>query len=201
MPAPAWRSTCSMPCSDLAVKTTGERIMFMSSLGSTETAPAALACTLGIRARRQYRPAAARRRTETGAARRQARSAAARRQYHARLLARAGADRRGIRRGGLLQDRRCAEIRRPGRSGKGLLFDGRLAEDFKLATGTWVSVGPLRAAFIAHFAPLVRDVVLAGADRDEVTALGVSRSRRLPQSSRPASLRRLRPRRCLPIRA
>ena len=54
---------------------------------------------------------------------------------------------------------------------KGLLFDGRLAEDFKLATGTWVSVGPLRAAFIAHFAPLARDVVLAGPDRDEVTAL------------------------------
>ena len=54
---------------------------------------------------------------------------------------------------------------------KGLLFDGRLAEDFKLATGTWVSVGPLRAAFIAHFAPLVRDVVLAGADRDDIAAL------------------------------
>jgi feruloyl-CoA synthase len=52
-----------------------------------------------------------------------------------------------------------------------MLFDGRLAEDFKLATGTWVSVGPLRAAFIAHCAPLVRDVVLAGAERDEVTAL------------------------------
>ena len=59
----------------------------------------------------------------------------------------------------------------PADPAKGLLFDGRLAEDFKLATGTWVSVGPLRAAFIAHFAPLVRDVVLAGADRDEVTAL------------------------------
>ncbi len=55
--------------------------------------------------------------------------------------------------------------------GKGMLFDGRLAEDFKLATGTWVSVGPVRAAFIAHCAPLVRDVVLAGAERDEVTAL------------------------------
>ena len=54
---------------------------------------------------------------------------------------------------------------------KGLLFDGRLAEDFKLATGTWVSVGPLRAAFVAHCAPLVRDVVLAGPDRDEVAAL------------------------------
>ena len=59
----------------------------------------------------------------------------------------------------------------PADPAKGLLFDGRLAEDFKLATGTWVSVGPLRAAFIAHFAPLVRDVVLAGPDRDEVTAL------------------------------
>src|SRR4029077_14246959 len=45
---------------------------------------------------------------------------------------------------------------------KGLLFDGRIAEDFKLATGTWVSVGPLRMAFITHCAPLVRDVVLAG---------------------------------------
>jgi feruloyl-CoA synthase len=59
----------------------------------------------------------------------------------------------------------------PADPAKGMLFDGRLAEDFKLATGTWVSVGPLRAAFIAHCAPLVRDVVLAGAERDEVTAL------------------------------
>ena len=59
----------------------------------------------------------------------------------------------------------------PADPAKGLLFDGRIAEDFKLATGTWVSVGPLRAAFIAHFAPLVRDVVFAGADRDEVAAL------------------------------
>ena len=70
----------------------------------------------------------------------------------------------------------------PADPAKGLLFDGRLAEDFKLATGTWVSVGPLRAAFIAHCAPLVRDVVLAGADRDEVDGAGVSRSRRLPQA-------------------
>jgi feruloyl-CoA synthase len=59
----------------------------------------------------------------------------------------------------------------PSRPEKGLLFDGRLAEDFKLATGTWVSVGPLRVATIAHFAPYVRDVVIAGADRDFLTAL------------------------------
>ena len=55
--------------------------------------------------------------------------------------------------------------------GEGLLFRGRIAEDFKLATGTWVHVGPLRARFIAHFAPLVRDVVIAGEGRSEVGAL------------------------------
>jgi feruloyl-CoA synthase len=59
----------------------------------------------------------------------------------------------------------------PARPEKGLLFDGRIAEDFKLATGTWVSVGPLRAAFIAHCAPFVKDVVIAGADRDFISVL------------------------------
>ena len=53
----------------------------------------------------------------------------------------------------------------------GLLFRGRIAEDFKLATGTWVQVGPLRARFIAHFAPWVRDVVIAGEGRNELAAL------------------------------
>jgi feruloyl-CoA synthase len=54
---------------------------------------------------------------------------------------------------------------------KGFLFDGRFSEDFKLSTGTWVSVGPLRAKIMAHFAPLVRDVVVAGHDRDDVRML------------------------------
>jgi feruloyl-CoA synthase len=54
---------------------------------------------------------------------------------------------------------------------KGLLFDGRLSEDFKLANGTWVSVGPLRARIIARCSPFVRDVVIAGLDRDFVSAL------------------------------
>jgi feruloyl-CoA synthase len=53
----------------------------------------------------------------------------------------------------------------------GFDFDGRIAEDFKLASGTWVSVGPLRARFIATCAPLVRDVVIAGINRDELSAL------------------------------
>ena len=55
----------------------------------------------------------------------------------------------------------------------GLVFDGRVAEDFKLATGTWVSVGPLRLRFIAHCAPYVTDVVVAGHDRDDAAALVV----------------------------
>ena len=56
---------------------------------------------------------------------------------------------------------------------KGLVFDGRIKEDFKLSTGTWVSVGPLRARVITHFAPYVRDAVIAGHDRDEVGMLAV----------------------------
>ncbi len=54
---------------------------------------------------------------------------------------------------------------------KGLLFDGRIAEDFKLASGTWVSVGPLRATLIAALSPLVQDVGIAGLDREFLTAL------------------------------
>src|SRR4051812_48393036 len=54
---------------------------------------------------------------------------------------------------------------------KGLLFEGRIAEDFKLATGTWVHVGSLRVSLIAHCAPYVKDVVIAGADRDFIAAL------------------------------
>jgi feruloyl-CoA synthase len=51
---------------------------------------------------------------------------------------------------------------------KGLMFDGRIAEDFKLDSGTWVSVGPLRAKIMAAGAPYVQDVVIAGLDRRDV---------------------------------
>ncbi|MFG1495443.1 feruloyl-CoA synthase [Saccharospirillum sp. HFRX-1] len=54
---------------------------------------------------------------------------------------------------------------------RGLRFDGRISEDFKLDTGTWVSVGPLRAKIIAEGAPLVQDVVIAGLDRPFVSVL------------------------------
>ena len=55
--------------------------------------------------------------------------------------------------------------------GKGFIFDGRIAEDFKLATGTWVSVGPMRARFLGHCAPYLRDIVFAGHDGPFVAAL------------------------------
>ncbi len=53
----------------------------------------------------------------------------------------------------------------------GLKFDGRIAEDFKLATGTFVSVGPLRAKIIAAGAPYIQDVVITGLNMREVGAM------------------------------
>lgn len=53
----------------------------------------------------------------------------------------------------------------------GFDFDGRIAEDFKLASGTWVSVGPLRARFVGACAPLLRDIVIAGLNRDALAAI------------------------------
>jgi len=155
----------------LAVETIGERINFISSLGSTETAPLALACTwecehagnIGL-------PAPG---VELKLVPRQGKLEARLKganitpgYWRADALTAAAFDNEGYYKIG-----DALKFDDPANPAKGLLFDGRLAEDFKLATGTWVSVGPLRAAFIAHFAPLVRDVVLAGADRDEVTAL------------------------------
>jgi feruloyl-CoA synthase len=54
---------------------------------------------------------------------------------------------------------------------KGLVFDGRTAEDFKLDTGTWVHVGALRVAALAACSPLLKDAVVCGHDRHEVGLL------------------------------
>jgi feruloyl-CoA synthase len=69
----------------------------------------------------------------------------------------------------------------PDAPGKGLLFAGRIAEDFKLQTGTWVHVGALRVAVLTACAPALQDAVICGHDREEVgiiawaapTAVGV----------------------------
>ncbi len=156
---------------DLAVKTTGERIIFISSLGSTETAPAALACTFeSERAGNIGLPLPG---VELKLVPRDGKLEARLKganitpgYWRAPALTADAFDDEGFYKIG-----DALKFADPADPAKGLLFDGRLAEDFKLTTGSWVSVGPLRAAFIAHFAPLVRDVVVAGADRDAVTAL------------------------------
>lgn len=53
----------------------------------------------------------------------------------------------------------------------GLVFDGRVAENFKLSTGTWVSVGALRVALVSACAPIVQDAVITGHNRDDIGAL------------------------------
>jgi feruloyl-CoA synthase len=59
----------------------------------------------------------------------------------------------------------------PAQPGLGLFFDGRVAEDFKLNSGTWVNVGTLRVSGIAALAPLAQDIVVTGHGRDEVRFL------------------------------
>lgn len=54
---------------------------------------------------------------------------------------------------------------------KGFFFDGRVAENFKLATGTWVAVGALRAKVIDALEGIAKDVVIAGDGKNELTAL------------------------------
>ena len=54
---------------------------------------------------------------------------------------------------------------------KGIFFDGRVAEDFKLLTGSWVDTGTIRVAAISAGAPVIQDAVVAGHDRDEVGLL------------------------------
>lgn len=55
--------------------------------------------------------------------------------------------------------------------GKGLIFDGRVTEDFKLSTGTWVDFAGVRARIVKTFAPYVRDAVLTGLNRNFIGAL------------------------------
>jgi feruloyl-CoA synthase len=53
----------------------------------------------------------------------------------------------------------------------GIVFNGRVAEDFKLTSGTWVSVGTLRLKVVTALAPHAMDVVVTGHDRNEIGVL------------------------------
>ncbi|WP_029009272.1 feruloyl-CoA synthase [Azospirillum halopraeferens] len=156
---------------ELAEDACGERVVFVSSLGSTETAPAALICNrpvdqpgiIGVPApgiAMKLVPAAEKLElrlsgpTITPGYWRQDDTTAA------------AFDEEGFYRMG-----DAVRFVDPDRPELGFIFDGRISEDFKLATGTWVSVSTLRGAMLRHFAPLVSDVVVAGHDRDFVAVL------------------------------
>ncbi|MCF6179210.1 MAG: feruloyl-CoA synthase, partial [Geopsychrobacter sp.] len=60
----------------------------------------------------------------------------------------------------------------PNDPSKGISFDGRVAEDFKLMSGTWVRVGLLRVAILAAAAPILQFALITGHDREEIGILG-----------------------------
>jgi feruloyl-CoA synthase len=66
---------------------------------------------------------------------------------------------------GFLATGDAARLADPSDPARGLIFDGRLAENFKLSTGTWVQVGELRADVLAAAAPLIQEAVVTGHDR------------------------------------
>src|SRR5262249_35732784 len=156
---------------ELAHKTCGERIMFLTGLGSTETAPMALSrmwqskdsTNMGVPApgvELKLVPC-------EGKLEARVRGDNITPGYWRQpALTAAAFDEQGFYRlGDAVKFQDAADPR------EGLLFDGRTAEDFKLATGTWVNVGPLRARLLAQLEPYARDVVIAGGDRDEIGAL------------------------------
>jgi feruloyl-CoA synthase len=59
----------------------------------------------------------------------------------------------------------------PSDPAKGIVFDGRLAEDFKLATGTWVAVGVVRVGVLAAASPALQDTIIAGENRESIGML------------------------------
>jgi feruloyl-CoA synthase len=155
----------------LAVETCGEQILFLTGFGSTETAPFALARTwLHENAANMGLPAAGmelKLMPNEGKLEARVRGPNITPGYWRQEAFTAQAfDEEGFYKLG--DAFKFADASDPR---QGLLFDGRIAEDFKLSTGTWVSVGPLRARIIDYFAPYVRDVVFAGPDRDYVGTL------------------------------
>ncbi len=76
----------------------------------------------------------------------------------------------------------------PADPAKGIMFDGRLAEDFKLATGTWVAVGMLRVGALAAASPALQDAIIAGENRERIGMLAwlhVAGSRKLTACEAP----------------
>ena len=155
----------------LSIETTGERVLMLTGLGSTETAPFAFAPRKQVeRAGMVGIPAPG---MELKLVPNEGKLEARVRgpnitpgYWRQEALSREAFDEEGFYKlGDALQ---FVDENDPDR---GFVFDGRLAEDFKLSSGTWVSVGPLRARFLHAAAPFAKDVVVAGHDRDYVSVI------------------------------
>jgi len=170
LPQPVWDAF-----DELAVQTCGERILWITGLGSTETAPFATCANWEAgRSGMIGLPAAGQEMKLTPVGEK----------FEARFrgpnvspgywrqpeLTREAFDEEGY-----YQMGDAVRFADPDHPEQGLMFDGRLAEDFKLSSGTWASVGPLRTRFIAAGAPLVQDVVVAGHDRDYIAVMVFAR--------------------------
>ena len=95
---------------------------------------------------------------------------------HPRLLAARRSHFRAFDEDGFLRTADALQWADAGNRQRGFRYDGRIAEDFKLATGTWVRVGSLRAHLLQHLMPELRDVVIAGENRDYIAVLGIPSS-------------------------
>jgi feruloyl-CoA synthase len=156
---------------DLAVEACGEELLIVTGFGATETAPFALTTggvgavsgMIGLPApgmEMKLAPVGAKKEARV-------RGPNITPGYWAdEVMTRAAFDEEGFYRLGDAMD--FVDSADPSR---GLTFDGRLAEDFKLSTGTWVSVGPLRSKILMQAAGYAQDVVIAGHDRDFAAAM------------------------------
>lgn len=156
---------------EMAIETCGEKVVFVTSLGSTETAPSAMICNRAV-----DRPGVVG--VPAPGVTVKLVPSAGKLEFRLRgpnvtpgywrqddLTAKAFDDEGYYCMGDALR------FVDPDDPDMGFIFDGRISEDFKLATGTWVSVSTLRAEVQRHFAPLVSDVVITGHDRDDVAML------------------------------
>ena len=166
LPQPVW---CAYD--ELALETCGERILWITGYGSTETAPFAMSTNRGaLRAGTVGLPVEGlEMKLVPSGGKLEARFRGPNitpGYWRQPELTRAAFDEEGYFRSG-----DAMRFIDPGQVELGLEFDGRLTEDFKLTTGTWVSVGPLRACLNTACSPLLQDSVITGHDRGEVGAL------------------------------
>ena len=166
LPQPVWKAY-----EELAFATCGERILWITGYGATETAPfamstnrgAARAGTVGLPVdglEMKLAPVAEKLEVRFRG------PSITPGYWRQPELTQAAFDEEGFYRTG-----DSMQFIDPANPEQGLEFDGRITEDFKLTTGTWVSVGPLRARVVAAWSPFVQDVVITGHGRDTVGAL------------------------------